>query len=196
MNRPIGVTLLALGAGLAGLFQVWRVLLFLGIVSWTFFGKEVSFPEAQWGQALWAVILAAIWFWVALGFWNVRAYAWSFGNFISLFTIIFGFFAILGGTATTESEMIAYLLSLGIFFYLNYPGVRNQFMEHEMSLLTPDQRAALEAAQQANAAAAQAMAAPAPAAAAAAPAAPAAPPPPPPPSAPSGPPPSSTDTPG
>ena len=198
MNRPIGVTLLALGAGLAGLFQVWRVLLFLGIVSWTFFGKEVSFPEAQWGQALWAVILAAIWFWVAMGFWNVRAYAWSFGNFISLFTIIFGFFAILGGTATTESEMIAYLLSLGIFFYLNYPGVRNQFMEHEMSLLTPDQRAALEAAQRANAAAAQAMATPAPAAAPAAPAAaPAAPPPAPAaPAAPSGPPPSSTDTPG
>lgn len=189
MNRPIGVTLLALGAGLAGLFQVWRVLLFLGVVSWTFFGKEVSFPEAQWGQALWAVILAAIWFWVAMGFWNVRAYAWSFGNFISLFTIIFGFFAILGGTATTESEMIAYLLSIAIFFYLNYPGVRNQFMEHEMSLLTPDQRAALEEAQRANAAAAQAMAAPAPAPAPSAP--PAAAPP-----APSGPPPSSTDTPG
>jgi hypothetical protein len=192
MNRPIGVTLLALGAGLAGLFQVWRALLFLGVVSWTFFGKEVSFPEAQWGQALWALILAAIWFWVAMGFWNVRAYAWSFGNFISLFTIIFGFFAILSGTATTESEMIAYLLSIGIFFYLNYPGVRNQFMEHEMSLLTPEQRAALEAAQRANAAAAQAMASPAPAATPAAPAAapPAAP------AAPSGPPPSSTDTPG
>jgi hypothetical protein len=192
MQRPIGVTLLALGAGLAGLFQVWRVLVFLGIAKWTFIGEEVSFQQAQWGQAIWAAILAAIWFWVATGFWNVRAYAWSFGNFISLFTIIFGFFAILSGTATTESEMIAYLLSIGIFFYLNYPGVRNQFMEHEMSLLTPEQRAAVEAAERANIAAQQAMATPAPApsaapAAAAAPPAPAAPP---------SPPPSSTDAPG
>ena len=44
-----------------------------------------------------------------------------------------------------------------IFMYLNYPGVRNQFMEHEMSLLTPEQRAAIERANVANAAAAQAM---------------------------------------
>jgi hypothetical protein len=190
MHRPLGVTLLALAAGLAGLFQVWRILVFLGIVDFTFFGQPVSFNEAQWGQAIWAAILAAIWFWVAAGFWQVRAYAWSFGQFIALFTMIFGFFAILGNSATTESELVGWLLSIGIFFYLNYPGVRNAFMEHEMSLLTPEQRAAMEQMQAAQAAMMQASApagsapvpaAPAPAAPApAAPApAPAAPPPPP-----------------
>ena len=103
MHRPIGVTLLAIGAGVAALFEIWRTLVFLGIVNWTFLGKEVSFKEAQWGSALWAILLAAIWIWVAEGFWNVRAYAWSFGIFISLFTMIFGFFAILAGS-TTEAE--------------------------------------------------------------------------------------------
>jgi len=161
MKRPIGVTLLALGAGLAALFQIWRTLVFLGIVNWTFLGKEVSFPEAQWGPAIWAIILAAIWIYVAEGFWNVRAYAWSFGIFISIFTIIFGFFAILGGS-TTEAESFAWLLAIIIFFYLNYPGVRNVFVEHEMSLLTPEQRAAMQKVAEANAAAAAAMAAPAP----------------------------------
>jgi hypothetical protein len=161
MHRPIGVTLLAVGAALAGLFQVWRILVFLGIANWTFVGREVSFSEPQWGQALWALIMAAIWFWVAAGFWNVRAYAWQFGSFISLFTLIFGFFAILGGNATTESEMVGWLLAVGIFFYLNYPGVRDTFIEHELSMLTPEQRAAVERAQAANAAVAQAMAAPA-----------------------------------
>jgi hypothetical protein len=116
---------------------------FLGIVNWTFLGKEVSFPEAQWGPAIWAIILAAIWIYVAEGFWNLRAYAWTFGIFISIFTIIFGFFALLG-VSTTEAESFGWLMAILIFFYLNYPGVRNVFVEHEMSMLTPDQRAAMQ----------------------------------------------------
>ena len=136
MHRPIGVTLLALAAGVAGLFEVWRALVFAGVASFTFIGKPVSFDEAQWGSVFWAVILALIWFWVAAGFWNLRAYAWSFGNFISLFTIIFGFFALLGGS-TMEAELVGWLLAIGIFFYLNYPGVRDQFVQHELSLMTP-----------------------------------------------------------
>ena len=159
MHRPIGITILALGAGLAGLFQVWRILVFLGIANFTFLGQPVEFIEPQWGQAIWAGVLAAIWFWVAAGFWQVRAYAWSFGQFIALFTMIFGFFAVLGNSATTESELVGWLLSIGIFFYLNYPGVRNAFMEHEMSLLTPEQRAAMDQMQAAQLAMAQATAA-------------------------------------
>ena len=69
----------------------------MGIVNFTFLGNEVSFPTAQWGQVIWALLLAAIWFWVAVGFWNVRAYAWSFGIFVSIFTLIFGFMAVLFG---------------------------------------------------------------------------------------------------
>lgn len=182
MHRPIGVTLLAVGAGLAGLFEIWRALVFAGVASFTFIGKPVTFSEAQWGSAFWAVLLALIWFWVAAGFWNVRAYAWSFGNFISLFTIIFGFFAILGGS-TMEAESVGWLLAIGIFFYLNYPGVRDQFVAHEMSLMTPEQRAAMEQMQAAQLAMAQASAAGA--APAAAPAA--SPVPPPPPAGPNGP---------
>jgi len=160
MQRPIGVTLLAIGSALVGLAEVWRALIFMGWVNWTFIGREVSFSEPQWGQVLWAVILAAIWFWIAAGFWNVRAYAWSFGNFLAVFTLIWGFFAVLFGSSV-EAESIPWLLAGTIFLYLNYPGVRDRFIENEMSMLTPEQRAALEKLQAANAAAAQAMATPA-----------------------------------
>ena len=178
-HRPIGVTLLAIGAGIAGLYELYRVLIFLGIANFGFIGKEVSFPDPQWGQAFWALIIAAIWFWVAMGFWNVRAYAWSFGSFIAIFTLIWGFMAILFGSSI-EAESIPWFLAIVILMYLNYPGVQKQFIDHEMSLLTPEQRAAMEKLQQANMAAAASMApaaaAPAPAAAPAAPApAPAAP---------------------
>ena len=108
-------------------------------MNWTFIGKDVTFSSPQWGQVIWSLILAAIWFWVAAGFWNVRAYAWSFGIFISLFTLIFGFFAILG-SATLEEEFVGMFLALLIFMYLNYPGVQQHFVQHEMSL--DDARAA------------------------------------------------------
>ncbi len=174
-HRPIGVTVLAVLAGLAALAEIWRMLVFLGIVNFTFVGKTVAFPEAQWGQAFWALILAAIWVWVAMGFWNVRAYAAQFGIFISLFTLIFGFMALLFGSSM-EAESIPWLLAGAIFLYLSYPGVQQQFVEHELELMTPAQRAAVEQMQAANAALLQAQrAAAAPAAAAPAPAAPAAP---------------------
>ncbi len=175
-HRPIGVTVLAVLAGLAALAEIWRMLVFLGIVNFTFVGKSVSFPEAQWGQAFWALILAAIWVWVAMGFWNVRAYAAQFGIFISLFTLIFGFMALLFGSSM-EAETVPWLLAGAIFLYLSYPGVQQQFVEHELELMTPAQRAAVEQMQAANAAMMQARAAgaPAPAAAAPATAAPAAP---------------------
>ena len=158
MQRPIGVTLLAIGAGLAGLLEIWRALVFMGWVSWTFVGKTVSFPDPQWGQVLWSLLLAAIWFWVAVGFWNVRAYAYSFGIFVSLFTLIFGFMAWIFGSSL-EAETAPMLLAVIIFFYLNYPGVQKHFVDRELSLMTPEQRAAAEQMQQAQMAMAQATAA-------------------------------------
>jgi len=170
MHRPIGVTLLAIGAGIAGLYELYRMLIFMGVVSFNFIGKEVKYPDPSWGQAFWALLIALIWFWVAAGFWNVRAYAWQFGSFIAIFTLIWGFMALLFGS-TVEAESIPWFLSLVILLYLYYPGVRNAFMDSELSRMTPEQRAALENLQRANAAAAAAMATPAPP--------PAAPPPPP-----------------
>jgi hypothetical protein len=173
MQRPIGVTLLAIGAGLLGVLQIYRMLIFGGILSFDYgIGKTVTFPNPQWGQILWCAIIAAIWFYEAVGFWNLRGYAWGFGNFIALFTVIWGFFSILAAGSSTELESLVWIISIAIYFYLNYPGVREHFVKQEMSRLTPEQRAAMEQLQAANASAAAAMAAPAPAYTTPAPAAP------------------------
>lgn len=157
MRRPIGVMLLAGAAGLAGLYQLYLMLVYLGIAKFNFIGKnfaggDFQFATAQWGAALWSLILAAIWFWVALGFWNLRAYALQFGIFISLFTLIWGFFALLFGS-TYEAQTIPWLLAGFIFLYLSYPGVQEAFIRNEMSKLTPEQREAMENLAKANAAA-------------------------------------------
>jgi hypothetical protein len=159
MKRPIGVTLLTAGAVVAGLMQLYLMLVYLGITHFNFVGKDVNFPSAQWGPALWSLIMAAIWFWVASGFWNLRAWALQFGIFISLFTLIWGFFALLFGSSY-EAQTIPWLLAGAIYLYLSYPGVQKPFIENEMSRLTPEQKAAMEQMQAANAAAATVTTAP------------------------------------
>jgi len=153
MKRPIGVILLAAGAGLAGLYQLYQMLIYLGIVNFDVVGKSISFPDPQWGAALWTLLIAAIWLWVAIGFWNLRAYAVQFGIFISLFTLIWGFFALLFGN-TYEAQTIPWLLAGAIFLYLSYPGVQQAFVKNERSKLTPEQVAAIDALDEANRAAA------------------------------------------
>src|SRR5262245_34873652 len=152
MRRPIGVMLLAGAAGLAGLYQLYLMLVYLGIIGFNLVGQNVNFPTAQWGAALWSLLIAAIWFWVAAGFWNLRAYALQFGIFISLFTLIWGFFALLFGSSV-EAETIPWLLAGFIFLYLSYPSVQNAFIQNEMSKLTPEQKTAMEQLAKANAAA-------------------------------------------
>ncbi len=153
MRRPIGVILLAAGAGLLALYQLYQMLIYLGIVNFpvdnTFLGN-MSFDDPQWGAALWTLLIAAIWAWVAIGFWNLRAYAVQFGIFISLFTLIWGFFALLFGN-TVEASTIPWLLAGAIFLYLSYPGVQQAFVANERSRLTPEQLAAIDALDKANA---------------------------------------------
>ena len=152
MRRPIGVILLAGAAGLAGLYQLYLMLVYLGWVDFNVIGKAVSFPDEQWGAALWSLLIAVIWFWVAAGFWNLRAYALQFGLFISLFTLIWGFFALLFGNSV-EAQTIPWLLAGFIYLYLSYPGVQEAFIKNEMSKLTPEQKEAMESLAKANAAA-------------------------------------------
>jgi hypothetical protein len=152
MHRPIGVIILAVVAGLAGLAQLYRMLTYLGIFSFELNGKELFVQDAQWGAALWALLLAAIWIWVAMGFWNLRAYAVQFGIFISLFTLIWGFFALLFGSSV-EAETIPWILAGIIYLYLSYPGVQKAFVDNERSKLTPEQVEAIDNLEKANAAA-------------------------------------------
>ena len=152
MKRPIGVMLLAGATFLAGLYQLYQMLVYMGVVKFEVIGKSVSFPDPQWGAAFWALIMALIWFWVAAGFWNLRAYALQFGIFISLFTLIWGFFAVLFGNSI-EGQTIPWLLAGFVYLYLSYPGVQEAFIKNEMSRLTPEQQTALENLAKANAAA-------------------------------------------
>ena len=131
MKRPIGVTILAILAGIAGVAQLWRAGVYMG---WFNFETRRSEHDAarcrdpEWGAVLWTLLIAAIWFWVAAQFWNMRAAGWQFGVFISLFTLIWGFFALLFGS-TVNAETFPMLLALIVYVYLMWPGVRDAFAQ-------------------------------------------------------------------
>ena len=88
MKRPIGALALAILTFLQGLYQVYVVLIYLGVTSFTFVGNSVTFPNPQWGQAVLAGIMALIYFWVSYGFWTVRVWAWLYGLLITGFNLL------------------------------------------------------------------------------------------------------------
>ncbi len=134
MNRPIGALILGAIACVAGLYQIYRVLIFAGAVNFTFVGKSVHYDSIQWGPLIWAGILALIWFYVAFGFFDARAYAWMFGVIISTFTLIFSSLAVLGAS-TLEAESVPLFISLIVLLYLFYPGTQQAFAESEVAHL-------------------------------------------------------------
>ena len=142
MQRPIGVTLLAIGAGTGRRSS-------RSGAPWSSLASPTSRSSArksrstiaQWGQAFWALLLAAIWFWVAEGFWNVRAYAWSFGIFISLFTLIFGFFAAPRWVRRWRPRSVGWLLADRDLLLPELPG-RPRRSSWRAGDVAPDPRAA------------------------------------------------------
>ena len=130
MKRPIGGMILGVVAALAGLYQIYLMLIFAGIVKFTFLGQEVGFGSIQWGQFLWSGLMMLIWFWVAAGFFGGRLYAWMFGIMISGITLIWSMFAVLG-SATLESMFPELALSVIVLFYLMYTGTREAFYASE-----------------------------------------------------------------
>ena len=176
MNRPVGASILAILSFLQGLYQVYVVLIYLGVTSFSIVGNTVTFPNPQWGQATLAGIMALIYFWVSYGFWTVRVWAWLYGVLISGFNLIWYSLAVIGPTVTMEMALVPIVINLLIFGYLYNPGTRAAFAESEGARMD----AIMDAREGGNAPApapAPVAAAPAPAPAPAAPAAPPAPPP-------------------
>ena len=131
MNRPVGALALAILAFLQGVYQLYVVLIYLGVTSFNFVGNAVTFPNPQWGQATLAGIMALIYFFVAYGFWTVRVWAWLYGVLITGFNLIWYSLAVIGPTVTMEMALVPIVINLLIFGYLYHPSTRAAFAESE-----------------------------------------------------------------
>jgi The Golgi pH Regulator (GPHR) Family N-terminal len=123
-HRPIGITILAILAGLAALVAIWHTLQYLHILPFTlgplqFYGIDLL------GALLWAVT-AAIWIWAAVNLWNVQPQGLLFATWLSGLNLVLDALSILGAS-TFQALLPSILLNGIILIYCLSPGVRRAF---------------------------------------------------------------------
>jgi len=122
-ERPLGVSILAILAGILAVINVIITLRFLGFFPWL---GQLDIRIFNLWYALLYGLLAYIWFWVAQMLWRVDRQGWIFLLIITVFNLLMSFTTMLTGGAWYDNN-IAVLLNVLILIYIMLPGVRRAF---------------------------------------------------------------------
>ena len=124
--RPIGVTILAILAGIAAVLAAIHTLQFLGIIGFVVgpSGYKVHY-FSFWYALMWAIMLW-IYVWLVQALWRVEPQAWMFLVLVSLFELFLGFLSMLGAS-TWEDVSASIIISAIILLYCMLPGVKRAF---------------------------------------------------------------------
>ena len=125
-ERPIGVTILAILAGVAAVLAAIHTLQFLWIIPFVVgpSGYKVHY-FSFWYALMWA-IMVWIYIWLVQALWRVEPQAWMFLVIVSIFELILGFLSMLGAS-TWEDVSASIIVSAIILLYCMLPGVRRAF---------------------------------------------------------------------
>ena len=123
-NRPFGVTVLAILAGIAAVIAIIHTLQMLHLFP-VFLGPVRFFTFSFIGALLWG-IMALIYIWLVRGLWNVDPSAWLFLVVISTFNLILAFVSILG-TTSFQAMLPSIVINGAILIYCLLPGVKDSF---------------------------------------------------------------------
>ncbi len=121
MKRPLGVTILAIFAGIAAVLNAIIALRFI----FPFMGP-VDFPTFSLWYALIYGLMAYIWFWVLQMLWNLEEAGWIFVAAISLINLVFNFVILVTGGEWVDVQASVILNSL-ILIYAMLPGTKRAF---------------------------------------------------------------------
>lgn len=133
MNRPLGITILAILALLSGLGMMLRGFLVLGIGGGV--AAVVGMENPGGGSVLGIVVLtlailivivACFDFWFAWGAWHLKPWAWGWGVFTQVSNLVVSLLAVLGW-GTLQTQRFHLLVAIGILLYLYSPGVKRAF---------------------------------------------------------------------
>jgi len=124
-ERPFGVTILAILAGVAAVLAAIHALQFLGIFPF-FIGGTVPVRYVSIFTALMYGILVWIYIWLMQMLWRVEPQAWMFLVFVTVFELILDFISLLG-KSTWQDVSVSFIVCLVILLYLMLPGVRRAF---------------------------------------------------------------------
>src|SRR5438552_12985400 len=120
-QRPVGVTILAILAGIAAVLAAINALQFLGI--FPFFIGSVPVRTVNFFYALMWLLLVWVYVWLVQMLWRVDPAAWMFLVIITIFELIFDVIALLGGSSW-QNVSVSFLVNAIILLYVMLPGVR------------------------------------------------------------------------
>lgn len=123
-ERPIGVTILAVLAGIAAVLSAIQALQFLGILPF-FIGPVAIRTFSFWYALMWG-LMVWIYIWLVQMLWQVDRQAWIFLVIVTTFELILDFMVMLG-SATWQEVSASFLLNAVILIYCMLPGVRSAF---------------------------------------------------------------------
>src|SRR5205823_7355599 len=124
-ERPLGVTILAILAGVAAVLAAIHALQFLGIIPFLI-GGTVPVRYFSFFTALMYGVLFYIYIWLVQMLWRVEPQAWMFLVFVTVFELIIDFFSLLG-KSTWQDVSVSFIVCLVILLYCMLPGVRRAF---------------------------------------------------------------------
>ena len=122
-DRPIGVTILAILAGLLFVLNLIATLRFLGFLP--FIGPLDIRIFNLWYALLYGLV-AYIWLWVAKMLWNVEREGWMFLVFVSVLNLSFDFVTLITGGSWYDVN-ISVILNVLILIYVMLPGTKEVF---------------------------------------------------------------------
>ena len=125
-NRPIGVTILAILAGIAAVLAVIHALQFLGIIPFFIGPSGYKVHAFSFWYALMYALLVWVYIWLTTMLWRVEPQAWMFLVIITMFYLILDFFSLFGATAW-DDVAVSVIVNAIILLYCMLPGVRSAF---------------------------------------------------------------------
>ena len=118
--RPTGITILAVLAGIGGVFGL------LGGFGVLFVGGVVASPAVM-VLGLCALAYAALLVAFAYGAWTLKPWAWPLGVAVAIFGIVVSILQVVLGGSSIFSQIISIAIDGGILYYLNQPGIKSLF---------------------------------------------------------------------
>jgi uncharacterized membrane protein (DUF2068 family) len=126
MQRPIGITILAVIAFLGGLVALMSGLALLGVA--TFYAEAPDQLQALGAfVAAFALGYATLSLIVAFGFWSLRSWAWPIGVALGVLGVVNALSQYAQSQSQLSGMIVSLAISLFIVWYLYQPHVKGAF---------------------------------------------------------------------
>lgn len=125
-ERPVGVTILAILAGIAAVLAAVHALQFLGLLPFVVGPTGYTVRYFSFWYALMYGLLVWVYIWLTRMLWSVQPEAWMFLVVVTMFYLILDAFMLIGATKWQDVSF-SIIVNAIILLYCMLPGVRSAF---------------------------------------------------------------------